>query len=288
MDKLEALERAVSVIEDDLGSVGAQEAAQKTGYSYYHLTRLFSNMLGEPMGSYIKKRRLADGAHKLLYTDKRVIDIAVENGFGSSEAFSRAFKAVYCVSPAQYRRNRRDVIVGAKKRLQPGLLRHIAGNVTVRPQIVKFEGAAVAGLRGQTTIGKNVVPLLWKRFLEMEGMITGRAKNARRFGICETDETVYTMNRDAVFSEFVGIEVESAKGLPEQFEQKILHAGKYAVFTHTGSLARLRETFDFIWGTWFPASGTQLDYGEDFELYDERFRGPDNPESQIDIYVPIK
>ena len=68
MDKLEALERAVSVIEDDLGSVGAQEAAQKAGYSYYHLTRLFSNMLGEPMGSYIKKRRLADGAHKLLYT----------------------------------------------------------------------------------------------------------------------------------------------------------------------------------------------------------------------------
>lgn len=104
MDYLETLEIAVTYIGNNLGDVSVQNVAYQTGYSYYHLTRLFRHALGESVGGYIKKQRLADGAQKLQYSNKRVIDIAIENGFKSSEAFSRAFKSMYKVSPIVYRK----------------------------------------------------------------------------------------------------------------------------------------------------------------------------------------
>jgi AraC family transcriptional regulator len=65
-------------IEHNLGNISVEDVARETGYSYYHLTRMFTAVLGESIGSYIQKRRLVDSAQKLLYTDKRVIDIAMK------------------------------------------------------------------------------------------------------------------------------------------------------------------------------------------------------------------
>lgn len=287
MDYLKPLEAAVTYIEDHLGDVRVEDVARSAGYSYYHLTRLFSAVLGESVGSYIKTRRLADAAHKLLYTDKRVIDIALENGFESSEAFSRAFKAVYSVSPIVYRRNRIEVLI-AKKKLETDTLRHVAQGITVRPRIVEMDDIKMAGLRGKTTLRDNVIPKLWKAFWTVRGDIPNTTNKSRAFGVCETGNNIYTMNADAVFSEMVGIEVESFGGLPENVEAKTLRGGKYAVFTHTGSLKNIQVTFSYIWGTWLVGSKEQLDCREDFELYDERFLGYDHPNTQIDICIPLR
>ena len=71
-------------IENHLGDpLTVEEVARHAGYSYYHLTRVFSALLGESVGSYIKKRRLSNGARELLYTDRRIIDIAISHGFES-------------------------------------------------------------------------------------------------------------------------------------------------------------------------------------------------------------
>ena len=95
MNYEQSLEQAVVYIENHLGdALTVEEVARHAGYSYYHLTRVFSALLGESVGSYIKKRRLSSAARELLYTDRRIIDIAVSHGFESSEAFSRAFKSV--------------------------------------------------------------------------------------------------------------------------------------------------------------------------------------------------
>ncbi|MEM5819255.1 MAG: helix-turn-helix transcriptional regulator, partial [Desulfitobacterium hafniense] len=110
MDYRKALEQAVVYIESYLGrqDIKVEDVAKAAGYSYYHLNRQFTAILGESIGSYIKRRRLADAAKKILYTERKIIDIAMENGFESPEAFSRAFKAIYKVSPQTYRQNRLD------------------------------------------------------------------------------------------------------------------------------------------------------------------------------------
>lgn len=291
MDYRKALEKAVIYIESHLGSdIKVENVARAAGYSYYHLNRQFTAILGESVGSYIKKRRLADASKKLLYTDRKIIDIAMENGFDSPEAFSRAFKAIYKVSPQAYRKNRLDTFMGSKERLDTGLLDHLASNITVHPKIMELTEIKVAGLRGETTLRDNRLRDLWNRANSLYKEIPNRIPGGRAFGICEAcaEHTLYTMNDDMLFTEVAGIEVSSFDGLKEPFAEKIIPGGRYAVFTHRGTLQMLPQTFDYIWGTWFLSTKEELDWREDFELYDERFLGYDHPDSEVDLYIPIR
>ena len=290
MDYRQALEQAIIYIEAHLGDdIKVEAVAKVAGYSYYHLTRQFAAVLGESVGSYIKKRRLADAAKKLIYTDSKIIDIAVENGFESSEAFSRAFKVVYKASPQNYRNNRFDTFISAKERLDKGLLDHLVRNVTVHPEIVQLPSIKVAGIRGETTLNDNKLPLLWKSFRKQQAKIPNQVENARGFGICEAchNNTLYNMNNDILFTEVAAVEVDSFDGLPEHFISKEIRGGRYAVFTHRGTLSKLPQTFGYIWGTWFLAAKEEMDWREDFEVYDYRFLGYDHPESEIDLYIPV-
>lgn len=291
MDYRETLEQAVIYIEEHLGEdITVEDVACFVGYSYYHLTRQFNAVLGESVGSYIKGRRLADAAKKLIYTNEKVIDIAMEAGFDSSEAFSRAFKAIYRVSPREYRQNRLDLFVGARKRLEPELLNHRASNLTVHPRIVMLPEIKAAGLRGQTTVRDNSLPELWSRFMGVVEQIPNRTAGGRGFGICEACQegnTIYRMTDEVRFSEVVSVEVDSFEGLSAPFVPKVIEGGRYAVFTHKGSLDSLIETFRYIWGTWMLNTKEELDSRQDFECYDGRFLGYWNPESEMDIYIPI-
>lgn len=291
MNYLKALERAILYIEKHLGEdIKVEEAASAAGYSYYHFTRQFNALLGESVGSYIRKRRLASAAKELLYTDKRIIDIALDWGFVSAEGFSRAFKAVYLVSPATYRRNRMDLFIGSKPRLDSYHFAHITRNITPHPTIVELPDIKTAGLRGTTTLNDNVLPKLWHDFNRIAHQIPNRLQDGRGFGICEASQEgcdIYALNGDMLFSEVVAVEVDCFDHLPAPFVPKIIKAGRYAVFTHTGSLSQLKDSFSYIWGTWFLVTDEKVDTREDFELYDNRFLGYDNQESQIDLYIPI-
>lgn len=292
MEYREALERAVLYVENHMEeNFTAADVACAAGYSYYHLTRVFHALLGEGIGSYIQKRRLAGAAQKLLYTNDRVLDIALAHGFDSGEAFSRAFKATYSVTPWNYRKNRVDTFVSYKHRMDLPRLEHILNNVTVHPQIVEVPDFLVAGMRGKTTLRDNTLPDLWQRFNTVAHMVPNPAPGARGIGVCEsctTGNTLYGMSDDIPFTEVAGIEVTSLNDLPAPFVGKQVKGGRYAVFTHKGSITRLPQTFEYIWGTWFLVTSEELDSREDFELYDGRFYGLDNPDSEMDIYIPIK
>lgn len=292
MEYRKALERAVIYIENHLSEdIRVEDVAREAGYSYYHLTRQFTAVLGESVGNYIKKRRLSEAAKQLLYTDRRIIDIAVEYGFESSEAFSRAFKIVYHISPTVYRRNRIDLFISTKPQMTQQRMNHLIRNVTPHPRITELPDIKVAGLRGKTTLNDNILPQLWIEFNSMVSSIPDKKPGGRGFGVCEAcleGNTLYSMGSGILFSEVVAVEVTSFSQLPKSLTAKTLKAGRYAVFTHSGSLSKLLQTFEYIWGTWFLITEEQLDNREDFELYDERFLGYNHPDSQVDIYIPIR
>lgn len=292
MEYREALERAVLYVENHIGEdFTVEDVACVAGYSYYHLTRVFQALLGEGVGSYIQKRRLAGAAQKLLYTDDRVLDIAVAHGFASGEAFSRAFKAAYNATPWTYRKNRLETFVSCKHRMDLPRLEHILNNVTVHPKIVEIPDLLVSGLRGETTLRDNKLAELWWHFNAIAHTVPSPAPGARGIGVCESctsGNTLYGMSDNIPFTEVAGIEVTSLDGLPAPFVGKQVKGGRYAVFTHRGSIARLSQTFEYIWGTWFLVTREELDAREDFELYDQRYLGFDDPNSEMDIYIPIK
>ena len=79
MDYIKSFEKAIIYIEENLNEdFKAEDVAKSIGYSYYHFTRLFEGLLGENVGNYIRKRRMAKAAQDLLYTDKNRILVRID------------------------------------------------------------------------------------------------------------------------------------------------------------------------------------------------------------------
>ncbi len=91
---------------------------QKFGFTENYIRELFAGQVGVSIMQYYKRRRIILSAAQLLHTDKRILDIALEWGFGSHEAYTRAFAKVMGMSPSSFRRIR--PILG-KAQLRPGV-----------------------------------------------------------------------------------------------------------------------------------------------------------------------
>lgn len=290
MNYQKALEQAILYIEQHLyEEVKVEDVASFAGYSYYHFNRQFVAILGESVGSYIKKRRLANAAQKLLYTDDKIINIAIEHCFESNEAFSRAFKTLYKVTPQEYRKNRIQTFVSTKEHLNHKLLNHLLHHVNVHPKIVQLPKILVAGIQNNSELNVNAKNSYWKEFYKQVDTIPNQVKPARYFGLYNSCNKTshFSLNEEMPFEELIGVEVYSHENIPDTFHTETIESSRYAVFTHKGSLKTLSQTIDYIWGTWLLSTKEEITANEVFELYDERFLGFDNPDSEMDIYIPI-
>lgn len=287
MKQLSPLERAIEYIEIHLDEdINLSDVSKETGYSYYHMTRLFSSAMGEPIGRYINKRRLYNASETLIHSDLKVIEIALDSGFESSEAFSRAFKAAFGSSPAEYRKAGLNLVVNAKRELAPEDIFHIANNISHKPELLQMDELKIAGIRGNTSLFDNKLPELWKQFTDLHKKFFG--SQGPGYCICESQQTTYSKDGDASFSVMIGSPVDSFDALPQPFCRKVISAGSYAVFTHRGALANLSKTYQYIYGTWLTAAKEKLDAREDFEVYVRRVVSYDAPDNEVHIYIPLK
>ena len=97
---------------DDHDASG-EELAGRLYLSRFHLDRVVSSVAGEPPRRFRRRILLERAAYRLLSTDRPVLDIAVEAGYGSQEAFTRAFARAYGDPPAQWRRSPRAIRIEA-------------------------------------------------------------------------------------------------------------------------------------------------------------------------------
>ncbi|MCL1847726.1 MAG: helix-turn-helix transcriptional regulator [Coriobacteriia bacterium] len=77
--------------------------AGELGYSEFHASRKFREVSGMPLRDYLRRRRLSFALLEVRDTQRSFLDIAVDYGFGSHEAFTRAFKQMFGVTPGRYR-----------------------------------------------------------------------------------------------------------------------------------------------------------------------------------------
>ncbi|NDL63166.1 helix-turn-helix domain-containing protein [Enterobacteriales bacterium SAP-6] len=84
-------------------SLSLDHVAAKSGYSKWHLQRMFRNVTGDALGTYIRTRRLSRAASELCLKDHSILDIALQSGFDSQQSFSRAFKRQFSQTPGAYR-----------------------------------------------------------------------------------------------------------------------------------------------------------------------------------------
>lgn len=96
--------QTIDCIESSLDErIDLDRLAKEVGYSKFHLHRLFTSLVGFPVYDYVKRRRLTEAARVLISTDKTLVEVALEAGYDSQQAFSLAFSALYKTTPARFR-----------------------------------------------------------------------------------------------------------------------------------------------------------------------------------------
>lgn len=88
--------------------------SDKLGYSEFYTTRKFREISGMQFRDYLRRRKLAFALKEVRDSKRELLDIAFDYGFSSHEAFTRAFKETYGVTPSEYRRNPVPVVLRTK------------------------------------------------------------------------------------------------------------------------------------------------------------------------------
>lgn len=128
--------------------VDVAELARIAATSEYHLRRLFSALAGIGLSEYVRRRRLTVAAAEVLAGERSLLDIAVQYGYGSTEAFGRAFQAVHGASPGEARRT------GATLRAQPRISFRLTidGSSSMEYRIVDKDGFRLVGRRARVPL----------------------------------------------------------------------------------------------------------------------------------------
>jgi AraC family transcriptional regulator len=93
------------LVTDPSAPVDAAGIAARTGTTEHHLRRMFASLATMPLSEYVRRRRMSLAAADLVTTGDDLLAIAVRYGYGSTEAFGRAFRAVHGAGPAEIRRH---------------------------------------------------------------------------------------------------------------------------------------------------------------------------------------
>jgi len=117
------LERALLYIDENLDKkFTAVDVAKHACISSFHFQRLFSAYLGETVSQYVLHRRLEFAAEKMIHHKSIALaDLAIETGFETHSAFSRAFKKQFGVSPSEFRKNPNQVTLRSHDNTRPFL-----------------------------------------------------------------------------------------------------------------------------------------------------------------------
>lgn len=104
-EKLNVLLSALEFIEENLTAELTQEdCARHSCCSLSGLQKMFRNVFHTSVGGYVTKRRVTAAAKELQQRENSVLEIALKYGWGSAEAFTRAFSRVWGMTPTEYRR----------------------------------------------------------------------------------------------------------------------------------------------------------------------------------------
>jgi predicted transcriptional regulator YdeE len=160
----------------------------------------------------------------------------------------------------------------------------IKGENKMNFTVKTVEQFSVVGMEHNSQTSSESIPQMWDRFIAHESEIQEKINPAFSYGIC------VGMKEDG-FVYVAGFQSDH-EPLPSGMVRINIPTQKYAIFTRKGSLTQpghtVADTFREIHQTWFPHYRLKAMHGIDFELYDERFLGPDNEQSEVEIYIPIE
>jgi AraC family transcriptional regulator len=278
--------RVLDHIDAQLGGELTVEALSAVAaFSKHHFHRQFSELFGIGVYEYVRMVRLKRASYLLAFRDDRIIDVALDSGYDSHEAFSRAFKRTIGQTPSEFReRPQWAPWHAAYRRVTDMRSEHMKPSSPRDVNIVDFPETRVAALEvgGDPDELANGI----RRFIEW------RKQNRLPPRLSATFNIVHDQRGEGAPGEHrFDLCAATDRGVPDNplgVVEKTIPGGRCAVLRHIGSDDTLPDTVKHLYATWLPASGEEL---RDFPLYFQRISFfPDVPEHEAvtDVFLPLR
>ncbi|TPI82614.1 AraC family transcriptional regulator [Mesorhizobium sp. B2-8-9] len=272
-------EKALWFVESHLpDAISLNEIAASSGVSRFHVTRAFGAATGRSVMGYMRARRLSEAARKLAGGARDILSVALDTGYGSHEAFTRAFREQFGTTPELVRAQ------GSAENLdlvEPILMDSSLLTTLEPPRFETSRPFLVAGLGERYSCETSAgIPMQWQRFGPYIGNIPGEIGDVA-YGVCVNGDDAGN------FDYVVGVEVTDFSDLPKDFHRVRVPAQKHAVFSHREHISTIRRTVNTIWNSWLPASGHEIADAPEFERYGPEFDARTG-NGGLEIWVPVK
>lgn len=282
------LNRLVELVEDRLNDdLDVASLASERGTTEYHLRRMFSSLAGMPLSEYIRRRRMSVAAADVLGNED-LLRIAVRYGYGSTEAFGRAFRSVHGVSVGDVKRN------GGPLRTQPKLRFRLTveGNITMdtritnRPDFLLVGHAALVPL-----IHEGINPHIQAHIASLPA-----AEHARLKALSDTEpagllqvsanvDTDYTEGSELTYLH--GVAVTGTTPVGDDLDTIEVPAGAWAVFHTEGEYpTALQEAWSATATDWFPSNPWRLRPGPSIVAVLDR--AEDFSRATCELWLPVE
>ncbi|MGC4771647.1 AraC family transcriptional regulator [Micromonospora sp. DT44] len=283
---LERLNEAMAHIERRLDQqIEVADLARIGLTSEYHFRRLFSALAGMPLSEYVRRRRLTVAGADVLAGERTLLDIAVRYGYGSAEAFARAFHAVHGVRPGEARRT------GAALRSQPRMSFRLTveGSGSMEYRIVTKDAFALVGRKARVPLvheGMNPSIVAFIRSIDKETTARIEALSDQEpAGIVNVSDNLADTRAEGSELDYWHGAVTGATP-PDDLDALPVPAGSWAVFTTSGEFP---QAVQFLWRDvftqWFPSNPYRSRPGPEIS----RVRvSADGTTADAELWIPVE
>lgn len=275
------VQQAIWFVEQNLGKdIALDDIARAAGVSRFHLTRAFGLATGQSLMRYVRARRLSEAAQRLAAGASDILALALDAGYGSHEAFTRAFGDHFGLAP-QALRDQGSVVgiqLTAPLKLDESLTSKLA-----EPRYEDRQPFLLAGLNERYSYETSqAIPSQWQQFAqEFAPAIASQSVNSVAYGVLHNSDGAGNMDY------LCGLEVRDFNALPVKGVARLrVPRQNYAVFAHQGHVSAIRRTWYTIWNRWLPGSGFEVSAEPEFESYGEHF-DPLTGFGDIAVWLPI-
>jgi AraC family transcriptional regulator len=246
--------------------------ARVAHFSAFHFHRVFFSWTGETLGDYLRRRRLEIAASRLAGQPKlSIFNVAVSVGFGSTEAFARAFKARFGCTASTWRASVAQRRNSGQELRNPGQIggasitdndSTVSKGAAMKVKVIERKPAQVTYLRH---IGPYGQPLFefWRRTV-YPWMAANNQLGQPRYGISLDDPTITAADKCRYDA---GVEVRGKITMPGNSQTTTIPAGQYAVTAFRGTVDQIGRVWEAMLREWLPSSGLQLDARPFLEYY---------------------
>jgi AraC family transcriptional regulator len=270
--------KAIWYVESHLTEdVSLDAVAESVGVSRFHMSRAFTAATGMSLVAYARARRLSVAAKALSGGARDILTVALAAGYGSHEAFTRAFRQHFGQTPEQFRETPHPVNPDLK---EPFLMHSSSTSTLAPPRIVSRDALLILGISRPCEIaGDPGIPAQWNQFSPCIGNLDGQVGKAAYGVICNSDDA-------GSYDYLCGVEVRQFPTEPSELTRLRIPPQTYAVFEHKQHVAEIAATWRAIWERGVSDAGCKAADGPAFERYGEQFDGKTGT-GGFEIWVPI-